>query len=181
MLPGDNARLSKDLRERVEEMPGSAPIPLDVRLWPKIDAGGDCWEWIAGRDAKGYGRISVDRRARHAHRVVWSMLVGPIPDRLEIDHRCRNHGCVNPDHLELVTRRVNVRRGYSPAAFHARKIVCPAGHDLTDPANVREDSRGRRICLPCRQALEAARRDSHNAARRAARARIAASRPASAV
>lgn len=33
-----------------------------------------------------------------------------IPNDMEIDHLCRNPGCCNPDHLELVTHAENNRR-----------------------------------------------------------------------
>lgn len=47
----------------------------------------------------------------YAHRLSYELFVGPIPDGYELDHLCRNRGCVNPAHLEAVTHRVNVLRG----------------------------------------------------------------------
>ncbi|HEY7824270.1 MAG TPA: HNH endonuclease signature motif containing protein [Acidimicrobiia bacterium] len=85
------------------------------RFWNKVDASGDCWEWIGATAGNGYGKINVKGRDHYpefAHRVGWELLVGPIPDGLVIDHLCRNTLCVNPDHLEPVTHKVNVRRGY---------------------------------------------------------------------
>ncbi len=66
-----------------------------------------CWGWAGRIDGAGYGRWS-----RHlAHRLSYEFHVGPIPEGLVIDHLCRNRSCVNPVHLEVVTQKVNVRRG----------------------------------------------------------------------
>lgn len=80
------------------------------RFWSKVDASGDCWEWTGGRTDTDYGLFNVDRRMVKAYRFSYELLVGPIPDGLEIDHLCRMRHCVNPDHLEPVTRSENNRR-----------------------------------------------------------------------
>jgi len=70
-----------------------------------------CHRWLRCLDRHGYGLIGVEGRSRLAHRVIFERQNGPIPPELEPDHLCRNRWCVNSDHLELVTRRVNARRG----------------------------------------------------------------------
>lgn len=40
-----------------------------------------------------------------AHRLVYELVIGPIPDGCEIHHTCGVKRCVNPDHLEPMTRR----------------------------------------------------------------------------
>lgn len=45
-----------------------------------------------------------------AHRVSWVLVNGRIPERADIDHLCFNRWCVNPSHLEAVSRRENIRR-----------------------------------------------------------------------
>lgn len=81
----------------------------------KKESGG-CWEWTAAIDAHGYGRFGVpgrtraDWRMRLAHRVSYETFVGPIPEGLDLDHLCRVTACVNPEHLEPVSRRENVAR-----------------------------------------------------------------------
>ena len=89
--------------------------------------GNGCWEWRGARNPKGYGNIRVDSYgpAKSVHRVAYTEMVGPIPDGLEIDHLCRNRACINPQHLEAVTRTANVQR------VDQRKSVCKNGHEMT--------------------------------------------------
>lgn len=109
-----------------------------------------CWEWTAAKDRKGYGKVTVQGVAgRLAHRVMYELIEGSIPDGLPLDHLCRNHACINPAHLEPVTVRENTMR--SPinfAAVNARKTHCPAGHEYT-PENTRVSPKGSRECREC--------------------------------
>ncbi len=87
-----------------------------------------------------------------AHRISWILIRGPIPERLVIDHLCRNPLCVNVDHMELVTVEENTRRGYSPSAVCGRKSECKNGHLLTSDnlrVNKRGDGRTFRTCRKC--------------------------------
>ncbi len=72
--------------------------------------GTPCIDW-PGTLSRGYGKVVVDGKAIGAHRAVYEAHKGKIPDGLVIDHLCCNRSCVNPDHLEPVTQRVNVLRG----------------------------------------------------------------------
>jgi hypothetical protein len=72
-----------------------------------------CWEWKKWITGKGYGRIKVGGKLMLAHRHFYEMAKGPIPTGLQIDHKCRNRSCVNPEHLEVVTNEVNTQRGES--------------------------------------------------------------------
>lgn len=84
--------------------------------------------------------------------MAYELYVGKIPEGLQIDHLCRNRVCVNPDHLEPVTRRVNLLRGVGFSARNAKAVRCPAGHayDLSN-TYLRPDGKGR-DCLRCRRA-----------------------------
>ena len=106
------------------------------RFWSKVQtAESGCWEWTGAKSPIGYGSCTnyaePDKGRRKniaAHRLVWLLERGPIPPNLQIDHLCCNKGCVNPDHLELVTQRENLLRGDTLAARNAAKTHCRLGH-----------------------------------------------------
>lgn len=77
------------------------------RFWQKVEKTDSCWNWIAYRNTHGYGSYSVDDVLVPAHRHSFQLLIGDIPDGMEIDHMCHNRACVNPDHLRPVTRKQN--------------------------------------------------------------------------
>jgi hypothetical protein len=77
------------------------------------------------------------------------LLVGPIPEGMEIDHLCRNRGCVNPEHLEPVTRQENIRRSQSISVANAAKTHCPYGHLLSGANLYLRPNRGGRACREC--------------------------------
>ena len=124
----------------------------------RIDASGDCWLWT-GCTSDGYGRFSVNGVSRLAHRVVWELLTGSeAPETL--DHLCRVRNCVNPDHLEPVSQRENLLRGYGATSRNARKRKCANGHPFTPENTYQRPSRPlERECREClkRRARERAR------------------------
>ena len=137
-------------------MPG--PIPRDPieRFWEKVDKTGPCWEWTASK-VYGYGQFGIaHQKHARAHRFAYELLVGPIPEGLELDHLCRNRACVNPDHLEPVTTRVNLLRGATVTARKAGQTHCIHGHEFT-PDNTFIRKNGCRTCLTCRRALDRVR------------------------
>jgi hypothetical protein len=87
-----------------------------------------CWLWKGGLNKGGYGRFRAGTRTIPAHRYSYTLFKGEIPEGLHLDHLCRVHNCVNPDHLEPVTPKENVFRGNSFAAINATKEHCPKGH-----------------------------------------------------
>jgi hypothetical protein len=68
------------------------------------------WRWAIDKD--GYGRFTRRNEVTGvpAHRWVWEQVRGPIPPGMELDHTCRTRLCVNPRHLEVVTRTENNQR-----------------------------------------------------------------------
>lgn len=128
--------------------------PYADRFWARVDASGDCWEWT-GATVKGYGAVRIKRRLWYAHRFAYELLVGPIPQGLELDHLCRNLPCVNPDHLEPVTHAENMRRGSQRggrvlAALNRSKTHCPRGHPYDEASTA--VYRGQRHCRLCLRA-----------------------------
>lgn len=120
------------------------------RFWLQVTFGthDDCWAWKGAQNNKGYGRVRFNSVAVYAHRLAYELLIGPIPDGLELDHLCRNRACVNPAHLEPVTHQENVAR----ALF---KTHCPKGHEYTDTNTIR-DGRSRK-CRICKRARDRGR------------------------
>lgn len=81
----------------------------------EIDSSTGCWNWLKCLAENGYARASTfagNNTHAAVHRMTWEWVFGAVPDGLDLDHLCRNRKCVNPDHLEPVTRRVNTRRGH---------------------------------------------------------------------
>lgn len=113
------------------------------RLLEKIDVRGpdECWLWL-GRCAGRYPVFWLDGAPRKAHRVMYELEVGPIPEGPTVDHVCHNKLCLNPWHLEAVTLQVNCQRR------SARITHCPAGHPYS-PENTYLYG-GRRDCRECR-------------------------------
>jgi hypothetical protein len=120
------------------------PQHIEDKIFTEPNSG--CWLWTANQLPRGYGQLKYKRRCSYSHRVVYEILVGPIPKGLHIDHLCRTPSCCNPDHLEPVTHLENVRRG-DAGQHHARKEECPHGHPYTEE-NTRRNEKGR-WCRAC--------------------------------
>lgn len=118
------------------------------RFWRKVNKTDTCWLWTAGVTGRGgYGAFCVNYKMIPAHRYSYTILKGEIPERMELDHLCRNRRCVNPDHLEPVTREENWRRGQTPSSLNAKKTHCLRGHPFEgDNLIVRTGGRGCREC-----------------------------------
>jgi hypothetical protein len=120
--------------------------PLERLRRNSITTDGNCWEWQGALTTKGYVNITVGRRTLKAHRLAYEILVGPIPDGLQIDHLCRNRACWNIGHLEAVSLQENIRRGNVGQNMRV-KTECPQGHKYS-PENTRINN-GSRVCRAC--------------------------------
>lgn len=69
-----------------------------------------CWVWTGSTNSRGYGQITINKKSKKAHRVMYELIRGTIPDGMELDHLCRVKSCVNPEHLEAVTHSENIKR-----------------------------------------------------------------------
>lgn len=120
----------------------------------RIIYGEGCWLW-RGYHRKKDGRPILGKA--YAYRLVYEVLVGPIPKGLVLDHVvCDNPACVRPDHVAPVPQASNLRRIPS---FRGNWTTCIRGHSLDDAVT---NNRGQRQCRPC--CRERARR--YKAARR---------------
>lgn len=130
-----------------------ADIPLRERLLRKTDRSGECWIWLGGKDANGYGQLKISGKTSYTHRLSYEAFIGPIPESLVIDHLCRIHACLNPQHLEAVTSGVNSLRGESPSVLTWRTGVCQRGHELAVDGIITQWRRGK-LVHACRKCIE---------------------------
>lgn len=141
----------KDPEKTVEE---------EIKYSPWIDLNQPCWPWYGHISTGGYGKLRKNKKTFIAHRFLFETLKKPIPEGLEIDHVCRNRACVNPAHLEPVTRHENVRRGISPAANNLRKKACIHGHPFDEKNTIRRRN-GNRYCKTCSNEWNAGKRERY--------------------
>lgn len=148
--------VSRGIRARIAVM-----TPAE-RFWPRVEKTDSCWIWTgAGYGcSRGYGRFQAclgSQKLVQAHRFAYELIRGRIPDGLQIDHLCRNRFCVNPDHLEAVTARVNVHRSANPCALNAVKTHCPRGHAYQTFGRL-DPRGGKRYCRECQRLVMRQRR-----------------------
>jgi hypothetical protein len=120
---------------------GADAAVLD-RLADKFTVDDGCWEWTAAKGRTGYGRFLYKGSVRLAHGVMWDLFNGPLPEGTELDHLCRNRGCVRPSHLEPVTHRDNLMRAPRWQVMH-----CPRGHAYDETNTYRVGNHRR--CRAC--------------------------------
>lgn len=97
--------------------PGAGRPAVDpvTRFWAKTEkTDGGCWRWTDALNRDGYGRLRVGERKVMAYRFSWELHNGPIPEGMQIDHRCLNRACVNPSHLRPVTQFENMQNLAGP-------------------------------------------------------------------
>jgi hypothetical protein len=133
-------------------------VDFSAKYQPEPNSG--CWLWL-GHTNGGYGRLKITGKSVYAHRAVYEQVVGPIPAGLDLDHKCRTRSCVNPDHLEPVTRQVNCQRGVLGETSRKRQLAkthCPSGHEYAGKS-LRMSVYGYRYCGECARLREQRKRD----------------------
>lgn len=141
-------------------------------FWNRVDTNGPmptnkpelgrCWMWTGSKQRQGYGMVYFyGGLTKMAHRMAYEFIKGPIPEGLTLDHLCRNHPCVNPNHLEPVTNRENILRGTGPTALHIKKTHCPYGHEYSPQNTAGRKGRTGRWCRECKRVTDR-RRDRSN-------------------
>lgn len=124
-------------------------------FWSKVSSQGSCWVWTGYKERDGYGVFAVHISGTKksipfkVYRLSYTLIKGEIPKGMQIDHLCRNRGCLNPDHLEVVTCKENVLRGNGLCAINKKKTHCPQGHEY-NLTNTYYDKNGGRYCNICR-------------------------------
>jgi hypothetical protein len=124
-----------------------------------VVAANGCWQWTASAHPKGYGQFRGLAGEQYAHRAAYKFRHGEIPFGCEVDHLCKNRGCVNPDHLEAVPHRENMRRSDALMGINSRKTHCLQGHPFDSKNTYVYSTTGRRFCRMC--GVQRARRYRH--------------------
>jgi hypothetical protein len=111
-----DSRVKKDgLRSRCIDCLTNGLPPGPVPVYPlnnyKVNDRG-CWIWQGSIGRHGYGQIKWKNKSTVAHRVIYEIYKGIIPEGLILDHLCSVKSCVNPDHLEAVTFSQNSQRAW---------------------------------------------------------------------
>ncbi|NRH33223.1 MULTISPECIES: HNH endonuclease signature motif containing protein [Rhodococcus] len=131
--------MTPDERERLERR-FTAKIVVD---------GTGCHMWQGAHNGR-YPTLSLNGRTVYGHQLAWTLEHGrAIRPGHQIDHTCRTPLCVNPDHLDEITRRMNILLGSGPSARNAAKIFCDRGHPLFGD-NLYTAPNGWRVCIMCR-------------------------------
>jgi len=108
---------------------------LAYRFWAKVKLEEGCWEWQAAKTKDGYGSVGIaTSRSALAHRVVWELTRGPIPEGMYVCHHCDNPSCVRPSHLFLGTQTDNMRD-----AIEKGRIMGSCGEDSPSAKLSEED------------------------------------------
>ena len=114
-------------------------------LWRRIEPepNSGCWFWTGRQHNGRYGRVGYGGEKYLAHRLLYELERGKIPEGLTLDHGCRQSLCVNPDHMTPMTLRENQLLGGQYI-----KTRCPRGH-IYDGIAKRGDGRTFRYCKTC--------------------------------
>lgn len=132
------------------------PRPVMERLMENVVVNErGCWVFTGAKDPAGYGRIGLGGRGTGTgltHRVTYEHHHGAVPEGLDLDHLCRNRACCNPEHLEPVTRLVNVNRGLRGKGYGGTH--CKRGHEYT-PENTGH-TKTQRYCRTCHRMADRA-------------------------
>ena len=138
----------------------SLSVRFERKYIPEPNSG--CWLWEGGihftRGGGPYGAIRNENGYKpaqlQAHQAAYQLYKGPIPDKFDIDHTCKNTLCVNPDHLQAITHQQHSQLTWD----RIKKGKCKRGHAMIAENTWTCKKTGRRQCLPCCALRERAKR-----------------------
>jgi hypothetical protein len=130
---------------------------LPQRFWDKVSGNSSgCWNWTGCKCRSYeafYPRFTLGGTSFPAHKVMYLVTYGDVPEGMEIHHECRNTICVNPNHLRMVTGRENKLMSNGVSAINYRKTHCIRGHELSGDNLIQYDSptQRKRVCRTCQK------------------------------
>lgn len=113
-----------------------------------------CWVHHR-RGSNGYAyNTTFEGKKANAYRLIYELVIGPIPEGMDLDHLCDNGpgGCVNPFHVVPATRKENALRSTNLCAQRARQTHCKQGHPLSGDNLIlvqRKKGHASRVCRTC--------------------------------
>lgn len=140
-----------NLRSTAPYLAASLRRRFAERITPEPFSG--CILWTGRLTTKGYGVISTGQKERSAHRIAYEWHFGPIPEGLQVHHKCKTRSCVNPLHMQLVTHLEHIALEDRQAKIKAR-THCSNGHEYTEENTImreRVDKYGLRTFRTCRE------------------------------
>jgi hypothetical protein len=125
-------------------------IPDRIRKRIIIDSDTGCWIWTKAMNSKGYGSVRFMGRVVGAHRLVFELLIGPVPSGMELHHKCENRLCCNPGHLSILSLSEH-RRRHTRRYPNGEKTHCINGHPFSESNTWLEWANGKpqRHCRIC--------------------------------
>lgn len=90
-------------------MPDVSDILDGFGEWFDVEPNTGCWLWFRNCNASGYGNVRFNGRRDRAHRVMYRLCVGEVPENRLVLHKCDTPSCVNPAHLYVGTHWDNMR------------------------------------------------------------------------
>lgn len=140
-----------------KKLKGRPRIPqmtkFETNYIPEPNTG--CWLWTGLINNSGYGRVYIDGVNKPAHRLAYRLFNGSIPNDLTVDHRCNTPSCVNPQHLDLLSRSDNSKKAW---LFKPKKTTCKWGHSLDNNVYVQVvEGKKHRHCKTCQKLRDRAK------------------------
>jgi len=118
---------------------------------------GDCWIWQGWKTHNGYGEKNFRGKTMRVHRIVYTIVNGPVSSDLDVCHSCDNRLCCNPAHLWVGTRKQNMEDCLAKARHDSQKRThCPRGHEYNEENTYktngsRDRPAGARNCRACQR------------------------------
>ncbi len=128
-----------------------------MTLWKRINSKYEvlpngCWQWLGSitraynNNNLPYPQINIGGKTKLVHNVIFEIMHGSIDRTKERDHTCQNTLCINPFHVEQVSKIVNRQR---QKHWNKDKTHCVHGHAFTGENTYYAPSSKQRHCKAC--------------------------------